>query len=78
MNEWMLLSKNAVVMPFQVQSQMIRPRKGPIAHPTLKGSISGMFPHVSGQFIRTGELPSTVLPGAHVRLLTRMRSQMSL
>ncbi len=57
---------------------MIRARKGPFTHATLKRSITRVLPHVTGQLVGTRELPAAVFPRAHVRLFARMRSQVGL
>ena len=64
-------------MSFEMQSQMIGPRKGTVAHSTLKGTVTGMFSHMSRQFVGSGELPSAIFPIANVRLLAGVRPEVS-
>ena len=54
---------------------MIGSREGPLAESALERSISGVLPVVAGELIRSGEFPSASLPGALIRLLTRVRPQ---
>ncbi len=65
-------------MSFHMQRQLIRSWKCPFAKSALKRPVSSVFPVMSGQFIRSGEFPTTSLVIADVRLLTSVCSQMGL
>ncbi len=65
-------------MSLQVESQVIRPGECPVTHPALERPVTRMLPHVTRQLVRPGKLPSTLLPRAHVWLLSGVRPQMCL
>jgi len=61
-----------------MQGQVIRTWKGSFTHLTLKRPVSRVFAIMSRQFIGSGEFPSAILPGALIRFLTCVRSQVGL
>lgn len=61
-------------MAFHVEGEMVGPGEGALTQVALEGSVSGVLAEVTGQFIRTGKLPSATFPIAMVRLLACMRS----
>ena len=61
-----------------VEGEVVRPGKGPLTHLALVRPDPGVFPGVAAELVRSGELPAAALPGAHVRLLPRVRPQVGL
>ncbi len=56
-------------MSLEVQGQVVRSSKSPLAVGTLEGLHSRVLAHVTGQLIRTGKLPVAALPVALVWFL---------
>ncbi len=61
-------------MSLQVQCQVVRACKSPLAVRALEWLDSGVLAHVTGQFIRTSELPVASLPVALVWFLSSVCS----
>ena len=59
-------------MSLHVQTEVVTPSKSPITEVTLERFHPCVFPVVSCQLVRPGELPVTALPAAAVRLLSRV------
>ena len=71
-------SQNAVVVPLQVQRQVVRPGERPLTHPALERPVPRVLPHVPRQLVGAGKLPAAVLPRADVGLLASVRPEMRL
>lgn len=54
---------------------MVRPGEGALAQVALEGSVPGVFTEMTGQLIRTGELPPAAFPTAVVWLLTYVKKE---
>ena len=65
-------------MFLDMQGEVVGACKGPLAHPAGVRPHPRVLPHVPPQLVRPRELPATALPGAHVRLLPSVSSQMRL
>ena len=65
-------------MSLEVKAQMVRSGEGPLTELAGVWPDSCVFPHVTSQLIRPGELPPTPGPGAHVGLLPRVGPQVGL
>lgn len=65
-------------MTFHMKGEMVGPGEGTFAQVALEGSVSGVLAEVTGQFIRTGELPPTAFPTAVIGLLAYERRENSL
>lgn len=64
-----------ILMTLHVQGQVVGAREAAAAGDALEGFSPGVFPVVSGKFVRPGEAPVAVFPGTAVRLLTWRRDQ---
>ncbi len=81
MNLWAMFSrpsKSSSHMPFHVQGEVVAPGERSLAELALERSVPSVFPVVTGQFIRAGELPTTALPVAVVGLLPGVGPHVSL
>lgn len=56
-------------MSLHVESEVVRPGKGPVALLALEGSVARVFSVVARQLVRACELPAAALPVAVVWLL---------
>lgn len=56
-------------MSLHVQSEVVRPGKGPVALLALERPVARVFPVVARELVGAGELPAAALPVAVVRLL---------
>lgn len=63
-------------MPFHMEWQMIWPGECTFTQPTLKWSITGVFPIVSCQFVTSWKFPTASLPAANVWFFSRVRPLM--
>ena len=71
-------SQDAVVVPLEVQGEVVGAGEGPLAHPALERPVPRVLPHVPRQLVGAGKLPAAVLPRADVRLLARVRPEVRL
>ena len=65
-------------MPLHVQIEMIGTREMSVTEHAMERSVSGVLACVAREFVRPRELPPTVAPVTHVRLLARVCTQMGL
>lgn len=57
---------------------MVGPGEGSLTQLAVEGFVPGVFPLMSGQLVRPGEPPATVLPLADVGLLPSVGPQVGL
>lgn len=62
-----------ILVTLHVQGQVVRAWEAAAAGDALEGFGSGVFPVVSGEFVRSGEAPVAALPCTTVRLLACKR-----
>ena len=64
-------------MFLHMQGEVVRARKGALAHPAGVRPHPGVLPHVPPQLVRPRELPAAALPGANIGLLPGVSSHVS-
>lgn len=71
-------SLSDVDVPFHVKREMVGAGEGSLAESALEGTIARVLPVVASQLVRARELPAATLPLTLVRLLARVRTEVSL
>ncbi|KDR23644.1 hypothetical protein L798_11562 [Zootermopsis nevadensis] len=61
-----------------VEGQVVGARERPLAEAALERAVAGVLAVVASQLVRARELPTAALPAALVRLLARVRAEVSL
>lgn len=63
----------AAGVPLQMKCEMVRTREGAITRLALEWPGSCVFSKMSRQLVGSSELPRAAVPGARIRLLSRVR-----